>query len=999
MCALRGALERDSQTPLFAVLNRRIAGYEIVGELARGGVGIVFKARQDGLQREVALKLLIAGQLADTRARLRFQQEAEAAAQLRHPHIVTVHEVGEHEGQPFIAMELVDGGTLADLAREQPLPARRAAELVTKLARAVDCAHQAGILHRDLKPSNILIDTFAEPRITDFGLAKVLTGDTRVTLTGQMLGSPSYMAPEQVTGNAKAIGPATDIYALGAILYQLVTTRPPFQGDSAHSVLRRVESEDPVPPRRLNPGVPVDLETVILKCLEKSPTRRYPTARELAAELDRFSKGQPVHARPVGAVERGWRWCCRRPRVAALGLTTLLLLGAVAVGSTMAAYRIKRSEQTAQHRLAESLVSQARAVRLAGRPGQRDDSLALLREARTIAGSTALRDKLRHEAIAALALPELRKTILTNLPPCDDLMVTCFDRDFSRCFLSAPDKSIRLYEVSGGRELLRLPFNTRQVDEVLGFDRSGRCVALRFGDQTCVWKVESNRVAIPTDGSKGPGEFSDNGKFFARGETNATLALYETDAGRCVARIPAGRVSGIAWSADDRLIAVTTDDGSVTTRRLADSSAVWQTRLSWSPRRLAWNQRRNLLATIAGSDRVVLLDSALGAVVTEIRIGSDESTGLAFSPDGELLAVSSEGGGIRLFDTDTGDAQLSDVAGSWHLQFSRDGRRLGGLWERGHVGWLDYDRSEVLRILRPPTPATGRPVLNISADNRWLVSSGRGELIVWDMPDGRTAARLEAEGVYEAKFGPDADLLVAGTQKGLRAWKRQERKWEPHDVNESSPGGRRYRGFVVTTDENEVVLADHGAGMVDWVDSTTLQIKRSIRSVDNVIGLALSPDRHWLYGGACRPHGSFLWDAERDTRVDKLPGDAGCQGAFSNDGKWLVTFGAGCSLWRVGDWERGPVLPLLANNTVEFSAAFHPDSRILAVTQHDHEIHLIDITSNSRQKTLEAPGDGRIHMLQFGPDGRTLIAARDRGEIQIWDLKQLHEHLRNLDLE
>jgi len=1002
VCALRGALGRDTQTPLFPIPSRQIGGYQIIGELARGGVGIVFRARQAGLQREVALKLLIAGQLADTRTRLRFQQEAEAAAKLRHPHIVTVHEVGEHEGQPFIAMELVDGGTLADLVREQPLPALRAAELVLKLALAVEHAHQAGILHRDLKPSNILLDAFAQPRITDFGLARVLASDTRVTLTGQTLGSPSYMAPEQATGDANAIGPAADLYALGAILYQLATTRPPFQGDSAHAVLRRVENEDPVPPRRLNPGVPVDLETVILKCLEKSPARRYATARDLADELERFTKGQPVHARPVSAMERGWRWCRRRPRVAALLLTTLALLGTIAVGSSIAAYRIKRSEHAAQHRLAESLISQARAVRLAGKSGQRDQSLALLREAGTHADPATLRDKLRHEALAALALPELRKTALTNLPASGDIMLTCFNADFTRCFLSPPDGTIRLFDVASGSALLTLPFNTRQVDEVLGFDGSGRYVALRLGVQTWVWDLAAQRASIPASSSLGPGAFSALGAFYARGETNGAVVVYELPSARVHARFSTtsrGGVTGIAWSPDETSLAITTADGSVSARSLTNGLVLWNGSLPSRVRKLVWNPALPQLATLAGGGSVLLLDPGSGAVLNEIRIDVDESASLDFSPDGEWLAVGSESGGIRLFDTRTGKPQLSDSAGTWHLHFDRGGTRLGGWWERGRIGWIDCDHSKVLRTLRPSMPAGDRPVLDFSADGRWLVSATDGGLLVWELPAGRVVARLEARDVFAAGFDPRSQLLAAASQKGLRTWRRDGSGWKVQTSSEMSPSGRRYHGIAFPADGKQLVVADHVAGAVDWVDAATLRVVRSERAIDNLSGLAVSRDGRWLYGGACRPHGAFLWDAERRARVDALPRDAGCQGAFSPDGQWLVTFGHGCSLWRAGSWTNGPALPIKVNNNVEFAAAFHPDGSTLAVTQHDREIHLLDIGSGTRQAVLEAPGEGRIHALRFSPDGHALAAARERGEIQLWEMSALKSELGRINLD
>src|SRR5262245_516437 len=292
---------------------RRLGDYELLEEIGRGGMGVVYRARQVGLNRIVALKMILAGDFASAESVRRFRNEAEAAARLRHPHIVTIHEVGEREGQHYFAMELVDGPSLARLVREGPLPARRAATYVKAVAEAVAHAHAQRVLHRDLKPSNILLDPFDQPRVTDFGLARQLDSGVELTLSGQALGSPGYMSPEQVLGRHAAVGPASDIYSLGAVLYHLLTGRPPFQGDTVPAVLQQVQTVEPISLRRLNPGVPRDLETICLKCLEKDPSRRYAAAQALADELDRFLRDEPIQARPVSAAGRLWRWCRRRP--------------------------------------------------------------------------------------------------------------------------------------------------------------------------------------------------------------------------------------------------------------------------------------------------------------------------------------------------------------------------------------------------------------------------------------------------------------------------------------------------------------------------------------------------------------------------------------------------------------------------------------------------------------------------------------------------------------
>jgi tetratricopeptide (TPR) repeat protein len=303
-----------------------VPGYEILRELGRGGMGVVYQARQTKLDRLVALKMILAGEYAGSEQVSRFRSEAEAVARLQHPNIVQIHEVGEHEGQPYFALEYVEGGSLAQRLAGMLPPAREAAQLVETVARAVDYAHQRGIIHRDLKPANVLLTPDGLPKITDFGLAKRLDISPGQTQSGEILGTPSYMAPEQTLGQSQVVGPAADTYALGAILYEAMTGRPPFKGETALETLEQVRSLEPVPPRRLQPKLPPDLETICLKALAKAPGQRYASARDLADDLRRFLNGEPIRARPVGLAERLWRRCRRNPVVAGLLAASLMLL-------------------------------------------------------------------------------------------------------------------------------------------------------------------------------------------------------------------------------------------------------------------------------------------------------------------------------------------------------------------------------------------------------------------------------------------------------------------------------------------------------------------------------------------------------------------------------------------------------------------------------------------------------------------------------------------------
>ena len=324
--------------------------YVIVEEISRGGMGVVYKAREATLDRIVAIKMILSGRSASDEELLRFYAEAEAVAQLNHPGIVPIHRVGEDEGHPYFAMEYIDGPSLSSRIADGPFSANDAAEMLAQVCDAVGYAHKQGVIHRDLKPGNILLEAGVKPRITDFGLAKRIDQDASLTTTGQVLGTPSYMAPEQASGMAHQAGPAADIHALGAILYCLLVGRPPFQSANVVETLKQVATHDPVPLRQLNPDLPRDLETVCLKCLEKAPQARYTSAEELAAELRRFLEGRPVLARPVSKTERVWRWARRNRMVATLAM---LLLAALLGGFAGILTQWLRAEATAARELGE----------------------------------------------------------------------------------------------------------------------------------------------------------------------------------------------------------------------------------------------------------------------------------------------------------------------------------------------------------------------------------------------------------------------------------------------------------------------------------------------------------------------------------------------------------------------------------------------------------------------------------------------------------------------
>jgi serine/threonine-protein kinase len=393
----------------------RIPGYEVEAILGRGGMGVVFRARHLALNRLVALKMALVGAYAEPRERERFRREAEAVARLRHPNVVAVYDVGEADGRPYFTMEYVEGGSLAHKLAGTPQPARAAAALVATLAGAMQAAHQGGIVHRDLKPANVLLTADGTPRITDFGLAHRLEGGAGLTQSGVPLGTPSYMAPEQARGQTHAVGPATDVYALGAILYECLTGRPPFRAETPAETVLQVIYQEPVPPRSLQPKVPRDLETICLKCLHKEPARRYASAQALADDLGRFGEGRPIQARRLGLGARLWRWGRRQPAAAALLATALAFVGlAIGGGWWLERQRAERREETARQegrawQAVEAALEKAAALQQQGRWSE---ARAALAGAQRLLGDSApedLRERLHQARADADMVAELEE--------------------------------------------------------------------------------------------------------------------------------------------------------------------------------------------------------------------------------------------------------------------------------------------------------------------------------------------------------------------------------------------------------------------------------------------------------------------------------------------------------------------------------------------------------------------------------------------------------------
>jgi tRNA A-37 threonylcarbamoyl transferase component Bud32 len=610
--------------PAPAAPPRRVAGYEVLEEVGRGGMSVVYRARQAHPARLVALKVLLVGGHADAERRARFLAEADAIARLQHPHIVQIHEVGEHDGLPFLALEYVAGGSLAQQLGGGPLLPRAAAALLELLARAVDFAHEHGVVHRDLKPANVLFAPDGTPKITDFGLAKHQRPD--LTATGVVLGTPGYMAPEQAAGKGKqVVGPPADVYALGAILYECLTGRPPFLVATSLDTLAQVLTEEPVPPRRLNAQVPRDLETVCLKCLQKDPRHRYASAQDLADDLGRWLRGEPVRARPIGLPGQAWRWCRRRPAVALLTASVASLLVAVAAIAALATWRLREeanraraAEREANERLVQSYLDQARASRQSGRMGQRFGSLEALAKAAELARSLGLDAgrirELRNEAVSCLALTDLRvrqQWPAEDNPFWDFLVVqlgspVAFDATLQQFACADAQGIVRVRQVGSDRDVARLPAPTPFTG----------CIYPSFSPDAHFLAVN---YCLP--------------------DQTVDCLVWDLAGGRAVRRFaPAEGVFLLGFSPDSRYLVTSRVDTSV-----------------------------GLLDLAGGSERLLKLGQRMDRV--------------AFRPDGRRMACSCRfTHEVRIVDLDTGEIvkSLAPRAELWALAWSPDGRLLAG---------------------------------------------------------------------------------------------------------------------------------------------------------------------------------------------------------------------------------------------------------------------------------------------------------------------------------
>jgi WD40 repeat protein/tRNA A-37 threonylcarbamoyl transferase component Bud32 len=974
-------------------------------------MSVVYQARQAHPVRLVALKMILSGSHTGAAERARFLAEADAIARLRHPNIVQIYEVGQHDGLPFLSLEYVSGGSLAQKVRG-PQPAHEAAALVETLARAMQHAHDHGVVHRDLKPANILLTAEGAPKVTDFGLAKQERPE--LTATGAVVGTPSYMAPEQAVGDNRAVGPAADVYALGAILYECLTGRPPFQGATVLDTLEQVCTQEPVSPSQLQGRTPHDLSTICLKCLHKEQRQRYARARDLADDLRRFLDGTPIRARPVGVHERFWRWCRRHRAVAGLLAAVFVLLLTVAIGSTIATLslrsalgEVREAKRDAMEELCQSHIERARAGRFSQRPGQRFEGLASLREALRLARELELApdrlQEIRAEVIGCQALPDLRVVKEWDGWPAGSYTMH-FDADLERYARADRQGQISVRRVADDAKL----FTARGGENVI-LSPDGEFLVSWSGrtGQVKLWKVgDPNPRLVETGTVQGwPCGFSRDSRQLALVRGSGAIDLFDLTTGqsRRLADGPPG--SQPAFDPQGKRLGVSCKHA-VQIRDVVTGQLLGEVPQASGNMSFAWHPDGTRLAAADYSRQLSLWDVASRTVVWSVEASRNGGIALSWSPTGEVLLSVCWNGNLRLWHPETGRELLR--APQWErgsgLWFSRDGRRLGvqttgrkmRLWE------LAAAPSYRTLVRNPLRGSVDCYYPTACRDGRILAVPVETGVALWEFPSGRELAFLPT-GPWSrwAAFEPGGALLTSNAT-GTYRWPVKEDRSTPGRLRVGPPQQMPYRGEYVTQSRDGRVLVDPWGPTIHDRDRPQRPLR--LGPPDVARHVAVSPDGDWVAAVFHAPQADGftalrVWDARTARKIKDLPVNDVSNGrgmfAFSPDGRWLAAnTGEGCRLWATGTWEEGPVME-------GGPFAFSPNGKVIAVEKKPGAIVLWQCEPLRELVRLEAPNSDRVSGLTFAPDGSRLIY---RGVdtfpcLHVWDLRAVRLQLRDLDLD
>lgn len=971
--ALAGQADEDSEaeSDLIAASGlegRTLGNYEILSTLAQGGMGVVFKARQKNPSRTVALKVISAGELATRQMVERFHNEARAAARLDHPNIVPLYEVGEDRGWHYFSMQLIAGQTLADFLRAGRPEPRAAVELLVKVARAVEHAHQRGILHRDLKPTNLLLDAQGEPHLTDFGLAKVTEQDSELTVSHAVLGTPAYMSPEQAAGKSRDITTATDVYGLGAIFYELLSGRPPFTAESTPALLRKIAEEEVAPlkreagsPRSEAGGVsPValpasdfgDLGVICLKCLEKEPARRYATAGELADELERWLRHEPIRARPAGTLERAGKWVRRnRGKSLALATATASLL-VIAVVSAVLGYRV--AEEGGKNRAQVVSLNLAAGNRLVV---ELDPALAALHflEAWQTDRPDPARDGVHRRRLGML---------LRHLPRLDwlarhDAAVNAvrFSPDGRWIASASDDGSTRCWNPDTGQPAGPAMAHPASVSTLFFSPDGARLLTVCADQSVRLWEVPSGRLLlgpVPANDFRfkrpaaAAAAFSPDGRRLGLAiRSAARVADAETGATLAGPLEHPGRINSVAFSPDGTAVLTVCDAGEA---RLWDAVTG---ALRFPPWRLPQAQARQWSAG-------------------------------AFSPDGRRVLLYSHQGDASLWDTGTGaavaarlgDGTMSVVQGG----FTPDGRQVYAVGTESVIRFWDAAQGLSLepRRIVDPTADPALAMAHLRADSRRALLAG------WDgtvrllgiRPAASDAPVLrQADMVYCAEFSPDGRQVATADRSGfLRLWRLGD---EPSRLRLRH--GAVLAGAAFSPDGNLVATAGADGGVRRWRADTGEPFGRRWQVGTAVAHAVFSPDGDRL-AVASRSQPVTIWDARSEAAAAplvRLP-QQGHWVAFSPDGARLLTLGRDeegethvARLWETATGE--PMGRPITHPAVAVLGEFSPDGRSFLTADAQWRLRQFDTATCS---LLGRPLHfrGWIREAHFSPDGRRILS-------------------------
>jgi WD40 repeat protein/predicted Ser/Thr protein kinase len=923
--------------------------YELLKEIARGGMGVVYEARQVRLKRVVALKMILPGQRASPDFVQRFHTEAEAAAKLDHPNIVSIYEIGEHDGQQYFSMKLVDGRSLAQEIAGQPMPAPSrinwAAQLLAKVARAVHYAHQRGILHRDLKPGNILLDRQDEPHVTDFGLAKIIEQDSELTQNEAVMGSPVYMSPEQAAGDNRQLTTMTDVYSLGVVLYELLTGRPPFQGATALQTMHRVIHQIPEPPSLRQPNLDTDIETICLKCLEKNPQSRYGSAEALADDLERWVRHESILARPSGGWESMQKWVWRNPVVAGLSAATVLLLIAISIGSLLAISRIAKASQKADENLYAAEM---------------------------------------HEAEAALEkgdLGQARKLIEAHRPRPGKSDLRRFEWRL-------------LWRRSRGAEAETFRGHTNLVNSIF-FSPNGDLLASRSFDNTLkVWDLRAHQERFTIKDVTALGGFSADGKMLGFNVTDGSAKLCDTRTGLALKSI-AGTGYVVALLDDGQTLVTTSTnflakewDVATGKEKLALAGAGGLSPLgpefglavSISP------DGKLLAAIYTNYDGITLWDVPAQKVRARLPL-PERLTLVRFSRDGKTLAVGNFRGAVDLWDMTTLDAKpqkppfriAAHTATVFAAAFSPAGNMLATTSDDQTVKLWDLPSGAELETFRGHE--SGVWAVTFSADGKRLASGGLDETVkLWDVGPQRTSEALTNLG-SSLVWSPDSTMLAGGcNDKTVKIWDAATLK--THQILSNVFAAPAFN------QDGKTLLTLRKDGTVVFWEVATRNPQREIPTsvpFKDWYGLAVSPDGRIIAGGYT--DATIRLCEISSGKTDLLTGHTRRVGAviFSPDSATLISGGHDgvIKLWNVQ--RRQCTASFTAHTLRVVSLAISHDGKMLASGSADHTIRLWDLQSRTLLATLT--GHKRpVWTLAFAPDGETLASGSGDRTVRLWNV-------------